>query len=109
MTGGTRGIGAKIALALSKAGADLILVQRNTTNTGTQEAIKAAGGKADIVVCDLADNESVEKLIPHVTKELGRSLDIVINCGTSLMSPPSHFDFSPIATWTRTKRGKLTR
>jgi 2-deoxy-D-gluconate 3-dehydrogenase len=82
VTGGTRGIGAKIALALSKAGADLILVQRNTTNTATLDAIKAEGGKADIVVCDLADKASVEKLIPHVTGELGRTLDIVINCGT---------------------------
>lgn len=83
ITGGTRGIGAKIALALSKAGADLILVQRNTTNTQTKDAIEAAGGKADIVVADLADKASIEQLIPHVTKELGRTLDIVVNCGES--------------------------
>jgi len=87
ITGGTRGIGAKIALALSKAGADLILVQRNTSNTQTKEAIEAAGGKADIVVADLADKASVEKLIPHVTKELGRTLDIVVNCGALDVAP----------------------
>lgn len=70
-----------MALALAKAGADIILVQRNTSNTATRDDIIAAGGKADIVVCDLGDAASVAKLIPHVTKELGRTLDIVVNCG----------------------------
>jgi NAD(P)-dependent dehydrogenase (short-subunit alcohol dehydrogenase family) len=73
-----------MALALSKAGADIILVQRNTTNTTTKEIIEQAGGKADIVVCDLASKEDVAKLIPHVTGELKRTLDIVVNCGMSL-------------------------
>lgn len=81
ITGATRGIGARLALALSKAGADLILVQRNDTNTATKEAIEKAGGKADIVVCDLSSKEDVGKLIPRVTGELGRTLDIVVNCG----------------------------
>lgn len=75
-----------MALALSKAGADIILVQRNTTNTTTKENIEQAGGKADIVVCDLASKEDVAKLIPHVTGELKRTLDIVVNCGMSLLS-----------------------
>nr|ODN82562.1 2-deoxy-D-gluconate 3-dehydrogenase [Cryptococcus depauperatus CBS 7841] len=70
-----------MAIALAKAGADIILVQRNTSNTTTRDDIVKAGGKADIVVCDLADAAAVGKLIPHVTKELGRTLDIVVNCG----------------------------
>ncbi|WWD17471.1 hypothetical protein CI109_101912 [Kwoniella shandongensis] len=81
ITGATRGIGARMALALSKAGADIILVQRNDTNTTTKDTIVSAGGKADIVVCDLSSSEDVAKLIPHVTKDLGRTLDIVVNCG----------------------------
>ncbi|GFZ44184.1 hypothetical protein JCM24511_01905, partial [Saitozyma sp. JCM 24511] len=87
ITGGTRGIGARMALALSKAGADLILVQRNDTNTTTRDQIRAEGGiegkggKADIVVCDLADRKDVAGLIPKVTGEMGRVLDIVVNCG----------------------------
>lgn len=87
ITGGTRGIGARLALALSKAGADLILVQRNTSNTATKDQIEkeggyeGKGGKADIVVCDLASKEDVAKLVPQVTGEMGRTLDIVVNCG----------------------------
>lgn len=78
-----------MALALSKAGADLILVQRNNTNTATKDQIEkeggvdGKGGKADIVVCDLASKEEVGKLIGRVTGEMGRVLDIVVNCGKS--------------------------
>ncbi|WRT66177.1 uncharacterized protein IL334_003130 [Kwoniella shivajii] len=81
ITGATRGIGARMALALSKAGADVILVQRNTSNTTTKDEIVKSGGKADIVVCDLSSSEDVSKLIPHVTGELKRTLDVVVNCG----------------------------
>jgi 2-deoxy-D-gluconate 3-dehydrogenase len=89
LTGATRGIGASLALALSKAGADLILVQRNNTNTATSDLVKSTGGldqkggKVDIVVCDLADKVAVGALIGKVTGELGRTLDIVVNCGES--------------------------
>lgn len=68
-----------MAVALAKAGADIILVQRNTSNTETKGRIEAVGRKADIVVCDLADAKAVGELIPGVTKD--RVLDIVINCG----------------------------
>jgi short-subunit dehydrogenase len=84
ITGATRGIGARLALALSKAGADLILIQRDESNTTTRDTIRKAGGKADIVVCDLSDKVEVAKLIPKVTGELGRVLDVVVNCGALL-------------------------
>jgi NAD(P)-dependent dehydrogenase (short-subunit alcohol dehydrogenase family) len=79
-----------MAVALSKAGADVILVQRDTKNTATKDLIEKEGGKADIVVADLADKESVAKLIPHVTGELGRVLDVVVNCGTSMSFMRAH-------------------
>ncbi|WVF71658.1 2-deoxy-D-gluconate 3-dehydrogenase [Kwoniella sp. CBS 6097] len=81
ITGATRGIGARMAIALAKAGADIILIQRDESNPSTRDAIRSSGGKADIVVCDLSSAADVAKLIPHVTKDLGRTLDIVVNCG----------------------------
>lgn len=73
-----------MALALSKAGADVILVQRNDTNTTTRDQLRSeGGGKADIVVCDLSSKEDVGGLIAEVTGEMGRVLDIVVNCGMS--------------------------
>jgi 2-deoxy-D-gluconate 3-dehydrogenase len=79
-----------MALALSKAGADLILVQRNNTNTITKDLVERTGGwegkggKVDIVVCNLADKKDVAGLVPRVVGEMGRTLDIVINCGGSV-------------------------
>jgi 2-deoxy-D-gluconate 3-dehydrogenase len=75
-----------MALALARAGADVVLVQRNTSNQETAELIRATGRKATIVVCDLADNKAVKGLIKHVTGKpdeggLGITLDIVVNCG----------------------------
>lgn len=75
-----------MALALSKAGADVILVQRDESNTATKDRItseggvEGKGGRADIVVCDLADTKAVSGLIPGVV-DSGRTLDIVVNCG----------------------------
>lgn len=61
-------------------------MQRNNTNVETKTLIEkeggadGKGGKADIVVADLADAKSVSQLIPSVVAS-GRVLDIVVNCG----------------------------
>jgi 2-deoxy-D-gluconate 3-dehydrogenase len=70
-----------MAVALSKAGADTILVQRDASNTMTKDLIEQSGGKADIFECDLADKDQVSKLIPQLTEKMGRTIDIVVNCG----------------------------
>ncbi len=81
-TGATRGIGQAMALALARAGANIVLVQRSTENQETLEGVKNAGREGRIVVCDLADNKAVKGLVKHVTEELGVTLDIVVNCGS---------------------------
>ncbi|KIY67437.1 NAD-binding protein [Cylindrobasidium torrendii FP15055 ss-10] len=81
ITGGTRGIGQQLALALGQAGADIVLVQRNSTNKETYDKVIAAGRKAWIVECDLADKAAISKLADKVTNELGITIDILVNCG----------------------------
>lgn len=54
ITGGTRGIGAAMAIALAEAGADIILIQRDTTNTSTQSQILSLGRKCEIYTADLS-------------------------------------------------------
>jgi NAD(P)-dependent dehydrogenase (short-subunit alcohol dehydrogenase family) len=92
-----------MALALARAGADVVLVQRNTSNQETAELIRATGRKATIVVCDLADNKAVKGLIKHVTGKpeeggLGITLDIVVNCGFRAMGGP------PLGWWLTSAR-----
>ncbi|KAK9895441.1 NAD-binding protein [Cystobasidium minutum MCA 4210] len=85
-TGATRGIGKNMAEALAKAGADVILIQRNESNTETRDSIRALGRRAEIVTCDLADKESVRGLTKRVVGPkseggMGETIDILINCG----------------------------
>jgi 2-deoxy-D-gluconate 3-dehydrogenase len=104
VTGGTRGIGAELALALANAGSDIILIQRSglsaaslypllspydadvllyhsvEENTKTRDAILALGRKARIVVADLADAASIKALVPNLVKD-GTRIHILVNCG----------------------------
>jgi 2-deoxy-D-gluconate 3-dehydrogenase len=94
-TGATRGIGASMALALAKAGADVVLVQRSTENQATANEIRALGRRAEIVVCDLADDKAVKGLIKSVVSKeegLGLDLDIVVNCESGLMGDVSSWN-----------------
>lgn len=84
-TGATRGIGKNMAEALAKAGADVILIQRDDKNTATRDAIRALGRRSEIVVCDLADNAGIKAVKKKITGPkpdgLGETIDILINCG----------------------------
>ncbi|KAJ6476026.1 NAD-binding protein, partial [Mycena vitilis] len=86
VTGGTRGIGQKLALALAKAGADLVLIQRNLDNQDTATQARQLGRAATIVQCDLADKKQLGAVVQKVTGSvesggLGLVIDILINCG----------------------------
>ncbi|KAJ7130824.1 NAD-binding protein [Mycena crocata] len=86
VTGGTRGIGQKMALALAKAGADLILIQRNLDNQDTADQAKELGRNATIVQCDLTDKAQVSAIVQTITGSadaggMGLTIDILINCG----------------------------
>lgn len=89
VTGGTRGIGASMAIALAEAGADIILVQRDESNKKTYEHIQSLGRKATIVTADLADPASVAKIIPGLV-EAGHSMDILLSCAGVQKRHPAH-------------------
>ncbi|KAF7315772.1 ATP-binding cassette transporter [Mycena indigotica] len=86
ITGGTRGIGQTMALALAKAGADLVLVQRDPSNQDTADQARELGRRVTVIECDLADKESVSTIVHRVTASeedggLGLTIDILVNCG----------------------------
>ncbi|KAJ7693331.1 NAD-binding protein [Mycena rosella] len=86
VTGGTRGIGQKLALALAKAGANLILIQRNLDSRDTATQAEALGRTATIVQCDLTDKAQVGAIVQKITANkdaggLGLVIDILVNCG----------------------------
>ncbi|KAL2135011.1 hypothetical protein VTI74DRAFT_10048 [Chaetomium olivicolor] len=79
VTGGTRGIGQAVAIALAEAGADLLLVQRDESSTDTLNAVRALGRKATIYAADLSSAEDVSKLVPRILAD-GHQIRILVNC-----------------------------
>jgi 3-oxoacyl-[acyl-carrier protein] reductase len=79
VTGGSRGIGRAISLALGAEGATVVIAARTTdTLADAAELIRRAGGRAEPVVTELADEESIRALVRTTRERFGR-LDILIN------------------------------
>ncbi|KAI9804692.1 MAG: hypothetical protein M1833_006767 [Piccolia ochrophora] len=89
VTGGTRGIGQSMAVALAEAGADILLVQRDESNIKTKELIQSLGRKVTVYTADLASQAAVSDLIPRVLKD-GHQIDILLNCAGIQRRNPSH-------------------
>ncbi|KAK4058402.1 hypothetical protein OIO90_000560 [Microbotryomycetes sp. JL221] len=75
-----------MAVALAKAGADIVLVQRNKDNLETFNLIKQLGRQVDIAVCDLSDDKAVKSLTKTITSSkdqggMAYEIDILVNCG----------------------------
>lgn len=79
ITGAGRGIGRSIALALAKAGADIVLTARHAERLqSVAKEVEALGRKALPVAADITQEADVEKLFAELTKRFGR-LDVLVN------------------------------
>ena len=80
VTGGSRGIGRAIALALAEAGADIAVNYREQTAQAdaVAAAVRTAGRRALAIAADVSDGRAVEGLVTAVTAGLG-PIDILIN------------------------------
>jgi 2-deoxy-D-gluconate 3-dehydrogenase len=77
VTGGNKGLGQGIALALAEAGADIAVVSTRS-ETETVEAIKALGRRAIHIAADLTSTEPILHIVSTSLAELG-GLDILVN------------------------------
>jgi 3-oxoacyl-[acyl-carrier protein] reductase len=72
VTGGSRGIGAGIALALAAAGAKVVVTGRDgAALAAVASAIEQAGGAALTAVADLTDEPAVERLRAKAERAFG--------------------------------------
>ncbi len=80
VTGGGRGIGKAISLALAAAGCDVAVnyVSRETDAAKTADAIRAMGRRAIVVKGDVAKSAEVDELVAAVQAELG-PVDVLVN------------------------------
>lgn len=80
VTGGSRGIGRRIATALAEAGATVV-INYNGSKAKADEAVDeivSAGGNAVCKQCNVADFEAAKALVDEVIEEFGR-IDILVN------------------------------
>ena len=79
ITGGSRGIGEAIAMALAEQGAHCILISRKIEGLqAVREKIEARGGKADAIACHVGHMDQIENLLTQIEAKFGK-LDILIN------------------------------
>jgi NAD(P)-dependent dehydrogenase (short-subunit alcohol dehydrogenase family) len=87
VTGASRGIGRALAVGLSKAGAAVVCAARSEVEVpnelpgtihSTAEAIRAAGGTALPLRCDIGIAEDIENLVKMSLREFGR-VDVLVN------------------------------
>ncbi|MEY8445997.1 3-oxoacyl-[acyl-carrier-protein] reductase [Enterococcus ratti] len=78
ITGSTRGIGAAIAMAFAKSGANIVLNGRKEIPIEKIEEIKAQGAKCIGISGDISDYEKAGLMIEEAEKQLG-TINILIN------------------------------
>jgi len=80
VTGGSRGIGAAIALALAENGADVAFTYQNSAVKAETvvQSIEATGRRAVAIQADSADPEAIERSVRDAVAALG-GIDILVN------------------------------
>lgn len=105
ITGGSRGIGLAIALRAARDGASIAIAAKtadpNPKLPGTifsaAEEIRAAGGTALPIQCDIRDENQIEAAIRQTAQEFG-GIDILINNASAInltrteVTPAKRFD-----------------
>lgn len=77
VTGTSRGLGQAIAVGLAEAGADVALVHRSE-GSETQDRIQTLGRRCVTIQADLADRQSVPRIVDETVARLG-GIDILVN------------------------------
>jgi NAD(P)-dependent dehydrogenase (short-subunit alcohol dehydrogenase family) len=85
VTGGSKGIGRAIAERMAEAGAKIVVSSRKLDKCEeVAEAIRAAGGDATAIACNVSHMDQLENLVAQTMKTYGR-IDILV--GNAAVNP----------------------
>ena len=98
ITGGSRGLGREMALAIADAGADVVLVGRNPESlAATADEIRGLGRTANAIEADVGNPAACDAVCQKALREFG-PIDILINnVGGRRIDVPTE-DF-PLEQW----------
>ncbi|HUG60749.1 MAG TPA: 3-ketoacyl-ACP reductase [Methylomirabilota bacterium] len=97
VTGGSRGIGAAIALALTDAGFAIAVnaLQRDADVDATLDALSRRGARCGVVLGDISDLGEHERILDEVETAAGALTTLVNNAGVSVLSRGDLLDVTP--------------
>ena len=106
VTGGSRGIGRAIAIALAEQGASVAISYRERADAAADvvSGIQSRGGRAEAGQCDVADPDSVTAFMRHAEQAVGPA-DILVNNAGGIADGP--FLFMDREKWDRVVRVHL--
>jgi NAD(P)-dependent dehydrogenase (short-subunit alcohol dehydrogenase family) len=100
ITGSGRGIGEGIALAVARAGANVVVSDMNLDNAkGVVKAIESAGGKAMAFKADVTRKAEIDAMVGATVANFG-TVDILVN-NAGIESEPMLLKDIPEAQWDR--------
>ncbi|NQU76141.1 MAG: glucose 1-dehydrogenase [Planctomycetes bacterium] len=89
VTGGSRGLGKEMALALAEAGAELVITSRSESDilAAAAEIAEATGRTVCPFAADVTDGPGVEGLVAAAMERFGRIDILVNNAGINIREP----------------------
>lgn len=106
VTGGSRGLGRAIALALAKQGASLALLARDQARLEAVAAeARQLGTEAEVILCDVTAEDRVAPAAERIRQRFGHVHILVNNAGTNVRKPVTEFSY---AEWRQVLDTNLT-
>jgi NAD(P)-dependent dehydrogenase (short-subunit alcohol dehydrogenase family) len=89
VTGGNRGLGRQMALALAEAGADVAITSRSAQNAqdAAREIAAVTGRRAQGYACDVTNPAEVEAVVGQVVHDFGSLHILINNAGINIRGP----------------------
>lgn len=101
ITGASRGMGAEVAVACLKAGADIFLTGSDPQSLAeTVARAGRVGGRAETLAIDLLDGEAIDAIVRAVRERFG-GVDVLLNnAGVGVRMIRADYFQDPIRFWT---------
>src|SRR5262245_40913715 len=89
VTGGTRGLGRELALALAGAGAHVVILGRGAVEgQAVAEEVRTLGRRALFAAADIANQDEVDRAVRFAIERFGRIDMLVCSAGIGLSPGP---------------------